>query len=507
MAATSPVGKIAQVDPGKYVDEANNLWTGTKEAPVYGGVWAGPKPTNFVDVYGASPSAPIPPPSTSTPPPPAAPPTGPASGPTPPPVDLPPGGPGTIRANDNNRDTPPPSGPPPPTAPAAPSLRDAVAKMYRDALGREASPEEITNQLTGGQNNLQTIYSAIYSSAEAIAYAARRTTTTPTAPSGARPTGGLLTDPAYAAQYVAWAGTQPGVNPSVKNDPGYWIGRFTSGAFGNDQEYALQRMMQAEGAPIVPGLQSTPKDYDFNQARANVERAIGRSLSDADVAEAFQKFGGKMTDRFTDAGLAPVIAYFKSKGTGPAPTTGGTPAPTTGGPATGTTGPSSNVNSPYGDDAIIKQFREAIAKRLKEIGEPVDENAAYIREPLSAARNEASRTTDTERNALAERLYAQGSGLNTDALTRQIQQSGERNAVGLGGLKAQLITREYDARRQDLMGMLQQATASGDNASARAIQEELAALDATLKREGMGVDLAKYLAWLNLQTAQVGANG
>jgi hypothetical protein len=55
---------------------------------------------------------------------------------------------------------------------------------------------------------------------------------------------------------VAWAGTQPGVNPSVKNDPNYWIGRFTSGAFGNDQDYALSRMMQAEGAP--EGSSGTP---------------------------------------------------------------------------------------------------------------------------------------------------------------------------------------------------------------------------------------------------------
>jgi hypothetical protein len=73
------------------------------------------------------------------------------------------------------------------------------------------------------------------------------------APSSGRPTGGSLTDPTYAAQYVSWAASQPGVNPSVKNDPNYWISRFTSGAFGNDQDYALQRMLQAEGAPEGSG--------------------------------------------------------------------------------------------------------------------------------------------------------------------------------------------------------------------------------------------------------------
>lgn len=72
--------------------------------------------------------------------------------------------------------------------------------------------------------------------------------TSPKIPTG-MPTGGALSDPTFAAQLVAWAGNLPGVNPSVKNDPSYWIGRFTSGAFGNDQDYALKRMMTPEGAP------------------------------------------------------------------------------------------------------------------------------------------------------------------------------------------------------------------------------------------------------------------
>lgn len=67
------------------------------------------------------------------------------------------------------------------------------------------------------------------------------------------PVGGNLSDPSYASQLVSWAGNQSGVNPSVKNDPNYWISRFTSGAFGNDQQYAIQRMMQAEGAPEGAG--------------------------------------------------------------------------------------------------------------------------------------------------------------------------------------------------------------------------------------------------------------
>lgn len=74
----------------------------------------------------------------------------------------------------------------------------------------------------------------------------------PVAAKGA-PTGGDLRNADFARQYVEWWGNQPGVNPSVKNDPGYWIGRFTSGAFGNDQNYAQARMMQPEGPPEGAG--------------------------------------------------------------------------------------------------------------------------------------------------------------------------------------------------------------------------------------------------------------
>jgi len=61
-------------------------------------------------------------------------------------------------------------------------------------------------------------------------------------------------DAASVDAYLAWAAQQPGVNPSVKNDPGYWRQKLLSGELGTDEAYVLQRMMQAEGAPAgAPG--------------------------------------------------------------------------------------------------------------------------------------------------------------------------------------------------------------------------------------------------------------
>lgn len=113
---------------------------------------------------------------------------------------------------------------------------------------------------------------------------------TPPAAGGAastQPTGGNLSDPSYASQFVTWAASQPGVNPSVKNDPGYWIGRFTSGAFGNDQNYALSRMMQAEGAPEsgapaaagAPGAAGGAGGIDLQSILASLMNRGGGSTS------------------------------------------------------------------------------------------------------------------------------------------------------------------------------------------------------------------------------------
>jgi len=83
---------------------------------------------------------------------------------------------------------------------------------------------------------------------------------TPTAPSaggaatpivnygGAAPT--LNTkDPNSVNAFISYYGNQPGVNPSVKNDPGYWAGVINSGSLGPDAGYIVQKFMTPEGAP------------------------------------------------------------------------------------------------------------------------------------------------------------------------------------------------------------------------------------------------------------------
>jgi len=153
--------------------------------------------------------------------------------------------------------------------------------------------------------------------------------------------------------------------------------------------------------------------------------------------------------------------------------------------------PGAQASNPFLD--AIKQI---LMQRIAVAQQPVDEQSPEVAQPFAAAKLQAQRQSAKERNDLAERLYASGD-LNTAALDQGIQQSNENVAVGLAGLKAQLITQQLQAKRQELSDDLRYAIAIGDGESARQIQLALAALDAQLRREGYGVNLAAITAQQN----------
>lgn len=184
------------------------------------------------------------------------------------------------------------------------------------------------------------------------------------------------------------------------------------------------------------------------------------------------------------------------------------PAPAAGGVASGgtgaTTAPGAAVlpANPFND-----QVRQILMERLNAAGQPVDPNSPEIAATMSAASDAGSRASDAERTALAERLYAQGGGLNTNALTQQIQQSGEKQASTLSTLKSQLLMNEYNQKRAELQNDLSLAIQSGDAESARQAQIAIANLSAAVQREGLGVNLAEFSGQLNQNAALAGLRG
>ena len=194
-----------------------------------------------------------------------------------------------------------------------------------------------------------------------------------------------------------------------------------------------------------------------------------------------------------------------------APASTAPPAPA-GGAASSGAGYTPGAPAVMPRSAFNEDIRKFLLERIRGASTPVDQNAPEITETLTAARDEGTREAEQERTALAERLYAEGvrggggGGLNTGALTQQIQQSGERNAGRMQGLRANLLMNAYNQKAQQLQHFLSLAVASGDADSARAVQVELANLEAALRREGLGANLAMFGANLDQQAVLAGLN-
>lgn len=95
----------------------------------------------------------------------------------------------------------------------------------------------------------------------------------------AKPAGGNLQDPSYAGQMVAWAAAQPGADPSLKSDPGYWTQKINSGTFGTDESYIYNKMATAwkSGAPksgVSPIQQATLFSGQQNGQQSNMLQGL-----------------------------------------------------------------------------------------------------------------------------------------------------------------------------------------------------------------------------------------
>lgn len=162
-------------------------------------------------------------------------------------------------------------------------------------------------------------------------------------------------------------------------------------------------------------------------------------------------------------------------------------------------------SAPGAVSGFTAEIRKKLMERLGQLEKPFDPNAdPSIQASMQGARLESDRSQEALRKALSERLYAQGT-VQGDQVRQGEQQSAERAAVGLGSMRAQLIQRELQSRREEAQGLLQQALSSGDAETARQIQLYMADLDARLRREGYGIQMAQYGQGQNTATVAAGS--
>ncbi len=158
-------------------------------------------------------------------------------------------------------------------------------------------------------------------------------------------------DPASVAAYVAYYASQPGANPSLRNDPNYWIQKISSGELGTDPNYIIGKFMTPEGAPAgaVGGIGTfSPDDpsyqWRFQQGEDAIQKsaaARGSLLTGGTLKDllnygqnaASQEYGAQFGRQYqlADLGFRATVAGGGAGATGPDPiptgTTGATKLP------------------------------------------------------------------------------------------------------------------------------------------------------------------------------------
>jgi hypothetical protein len=258
-----------------------------------------------------------------------------------------------------------------------------------------------------------------------------------------------------------------------------------------------------------------PAQFDRNQFRdASMARPIGQSA--ADFIASNPSYAGVTSyqgskDKYVIPGTNEVIdltinSDAQGRGTGngwtglgvnaygvpDAPAGGGvSQSSVTGGQAT------QGASNPFQD-----QIRALLLQQLQGLSQPVDPNDPTIAGQTEAYRNERTRGARTERAALAERAAMQGllsGGASSGGFDTDLQSINEGASQDVSGFKAQLMGRELENRRASLAQMLNMALQSGDSESARALQLQIAQMDAELRRMGLAQQGSQFNAQLGQQ--------
>lgn len=148
------------------------------------------------------------------------------------------------------------------------------------------------------------------------------------------------------------------------------------------------------------------------------------------------------------------------------------------------------------------QIRALLLQKLQEFGKPTDPNDPVIAGQTEAYRNERTRSAERERAQMAERAAFQGllsGGQSSGAFDTTVQGINEEAGQDVSGFKAQLMGRELENRRSQLASMLSLAVQSGDQESARALQLQIAQMDAELRRLGLEQQGSQFNAQLGQQ--------
>jgi hypothetical protein len=162
------------------------------------------------------------------------------------------------------------------------------------------------------------------------------------------------------------------------------------------------------------------------------------------------------------------------------------------------------------DPATTAFGQQIRARLLAALGQgPVTADDPEIAPAVMANKVATERGLENERNAIAERMHAQGLG-NSGSLDQQTQAAMERAAMGEGNFVGNALMSAAQDRRNQLTQLLQEGGNILNADDAQALQGKIADLDAFLRQQGitnqnnqandqMGLTGAYYQALLKQQ--------
>lgn len=124
-------------------------------------------------------------------------------------------------------------------------------------------------------------------------------------------------------------------------------------------------------------------------------------------------------------------------------------------------------------------MRDLLSKRVGEASAPVNVNTPGIKEQLAAQRLARQRSAERQRSQAATRLSVEGLG---DSGVAETTYQGIEQARGEGESAdvAEVLGAEHNAKRNELLALLNMAISQGNTEQAQAIQQQIAGIDATL---------------------------
>lgn len=158
-----------------------------------------------------------------------------------------------------------------------------------------------------------------------------------------------------------------------------------------------------------------------------------------------------------------------------------------------------------GGGAFQDQIRQMLMQTMTSAGKPVDANDPQIKAEMEAQRNVLDRQALQQRAASAERNAFQGTlngGQSSGGFDTELNGIQENEGQALTSLQSQLFSRVAQQKQAQLQQALQLAVQSGDAESARAIQMQIAQMDAQIKQQSLSQQQGQWNDQFGLSGAQ-----